>query len=264
MNRDVNNLIGSKWFCSLIQQEILKPEKLTHLSFISYQIEPEEVEQITTLPNLTHLTLYHSNLQYSQILALMNAPTNQQLLNLKYLNLSFDPMGCATSALFASKLKAFQKLNTLVFMGNLESSQDTIAFIKNLKGLPNLQRLSLGNNTIDSKAIQKIIKNLPQLTSLNVCHAKKLDIHKIRTLINSLPNLVELNISLTDISISEISLVVDELIKQKNFSLFARYVYSNRTSEEQSFLDQQKNRLIEKFHHCKVIFDEPWPFGPYD
>jgi hypothetical protein len=267
------------WFCPLVEKGILKVEKLRYLSLMCCNLGKQEANQIATLKNLTYLNLW-GNLLGEDENALITPKcipseeeSNQEafqfhLTQLTYLNLSYTckyagPIEPSLSFI-VPRLGLFQQLTELSYNGVAFFNSDFPTFINSLKTLPHLQKLSLADAGINDNRAQQIADNLPNLTSLNVYHNFHITLAGVTTILTSLKQLTEIDISLTQVmDQEEISQVIDALLEHHHdFSMFIYYVnFEKKTQQEREMFETQRGRLLDKFPNCDVDFDHAMILG---
>jgi hypothetical protein len=282
------------WFCPLVEQKILKIEKLKHLSLRWCHIRASEAEKIVTFKNLTHLDLCGCLLSAEGIHALTAVSesseadatniSTSQLTRLTYLDLSFTQKyygGYPVVSPFLPDISIFQGLRELRFDGFIFNNDKFSEWLDILQKLPHLETLSLAYSVIcidntriddidevflqimvwlgyymnDQKAAL-IAQKLPNLISLNLKCNPHLTSGGIIQILKALKKLRAINISLTNIRFNEIPQIIDELLNLPNFSqLIYNLPFDKITEEEQQLLEEQTNRLLTQFPDCDIIFD---------
>jgi hypothetical protein len=268
------------WFCPLVEKGILKVEKLTYLSLMCCNLGEQEANQIATLKNLSYLNLWGNHLLAEDENALITPkriPSKKQsnqeafqfhLTQLTYLNLSYTceyagPIDPSLSFI-VPRLGLFQELTELSYNGVTFLNSDFRTFINSLKTLPHLQKLSLADSGITDSRAQQIANNLPNLTSLSVCSNFHITLAGVTTILTSLKQLTEIDISFTQVGDQEeFPQVIDALLEHHHdFSRFIYYVnFETKTQQQREMFETQRGRLLDKFPNCDVDFDHAMILG---
>jgi hypothetical protein len=248
------------WFCPLVEQRILKTEKLQYLSLPDCQLRPHEAEKIATFTNLTRLNLFGNNSMGEGLFALTKLSqaeeSTQPFPKLTYLNLGLTH----PKESIYSKLSIFANITEFHYDGNVfRSDQAFSTFIGTLQKFLNLKKLSLRRCNIDDTKAQLIYENLPNLVELNI-EKNTITCPKLISIIQSLKQLRELSTSILTIASEEIPTLINALIDYGNFSKFRCQFSTPLTDEAIETLEAQSILLKEKFPDSLCITNTKFIF----
>ncbi len=151
--------------------ELKKLPKLNSLSFIGYDLSTtSSLSALTTLDELTHLTIEHSNITDVMASELF------KLSNLKVLTID------------STQITSISGIGDMTSLQSLNLTNNQITSLDGIQGLTSLDRLSIDDNPLNSL---EHIQSLSALTALSAANCNISDI----TSISSLTTLHSLNLS---------------------------------------------------------------------
>ena len=186
---DENTIIPLRVSCNTAQEAILliKEKNLKNVVLHGIPMTEADLSQlINTFPDLNQLWFNINN-------GIVNLPL-EKLSKLKKLSIVKD--GPDEECKFIESIKTLSQLESLIIHHIVEVELDAV--VKAVKSLPKLKELFFPQSYIPGSELADALKNLPQLTDLQIAshHPEgKIPQNKLAEMLGSLPNLTKLGIT---------------------------------------------------------------------